>query len=212
MQPRSRRGGRPGLFQQAQRSTLAGQLVEPSRPLGAPRPQQGVVGTPHALPGLMPFGPAAPGFEQSSRFTGGAVEHPLSLTHGEDIPQFQQPDFAAPGVAGQAKGISPLLAALSGPSSLAPAATGATASGTGSGRGAFGGGAPAPTPAPSSGGLFPSPPSGPTFGGGAPPAGLIRPGADSSSTLSQLIAAIAQHGQKINPSRQATTFQMNRNE
>lgn len=186
----ARRGG-PSAFQQDQ------QLVEPPRPMPMPRPGGETVGMPRGLPGLIGFGPSPPGFAQASRFTGGNVPSPFSPTRGEEIPQFKQPDYAAPQAPGQASALAPLLAALA---SAAPAApTGATA-----------GGSPflPPKPAPPTSGPLPQPslPSSPAPIGtptaiGAPTGGQGGGGyAPTPAPLqSALIAALAQQGQKLRP-------------
>jgi len=205
-----RRPGGPSLFQRGARSALADNLVEQPRGLPGFRAQAGGVGTPPALPGLIPFGGVPPGFAQSSRFTGGTVPSPLSLTRGDQTPSFTEPSYGggAPVMPTPAvRGMSPLTQALASASTLPPAPTGGTATpqlppptqraeaGPGI-LGLPGAGTPARSVALAGGGggyQAPSPLAAINQQGQAPPQ------AQPSAGLSALIAALAQRGQKVSP-------------
>lgn len=191
------------LFRRAQGSALADQMVAPQRPLpgfGA-RPQ--VVGTPQPLPGLISYGTQPPGFAQSSRFTGGTVPNPMSLTRGEPTPNFTPPSFGgAPpvGPVGPTPPTSPLLQALSPRGPMGAAPTGATSGPAPMGGGIVGSMLPPPPPPPPALvaaaqqiGLGSNP-------GGNPGHAILTPGG-SGATSSAISAALAQLGIKLNPSR-----------
>lgn len=192
-------------FHQAVRSALLDALVENPRALALAKPQGNTVGTPQGLPGLIPFGSAPPGMEQSSRFTGGNVPSPLSLTRGETPPDFQPPVYGPPGVAQPA---SPLIAALAGSAAAAPS-------------GATSGGNPlAPPPGPPHPLPTPGPPALTGQGSGSGSGSSLGPGGGSPQYPGQplpgeqtpqlipyggpppqaVLAALAQLGKKINPS------------
>jgi hypothetical protein len=78
------------------RSALEEQLVAMPRPVAPPTAQGQTVGMPQALPGMMRYGPEQRGPTQSTRFTGGVSENPVSLTHPEETPTFREPSYAPP--------------------------------------------------------------------------------------------------------------------
>lgn len=192
----------PMMGQPRARPSLLNQIVAPNRALPPPRPQGQLVGTPKPLPGLIQYGPQPQGLVQSSRFTGGSVPGgALNLTHPEQQPTFQEPQFTAP-QAPQTPRLAPILAALAA-GGMMGAPTGATAA--------------TPSPfAPPPG--LPAPPSGtqfspmaqqfaaehpgspvialphPTSISGGPPS---SPGQVGSPTLASLIATLAQQGQRL---------------
>lgn len=141
----------PMMGRQRARPSL-NQLVAQNRPLPPPRPVGQLVGTPKALPGLIPYGPEVHGPEQSTRFTGGQVPGgAMSLTHPEAPPTFQEPQFPQ----GASSALGPVHA-LPPPSSVIPVLAAAALTGAlGSGGAAGGGGTPPPPPFIGAGGTAP---------------------------------------------------------
>lgn len=68
-------------------------LLAPPGQLRAQQPRQNYVGGQRSLPGLIPYGPQPQGLQQNSRFTGGRVTNPMSLT---EPPPPQPIDFGVP--------------------------------------------------------------------------------------------------------------------
>jgi hypothetical protein len=193
----------PNLFQRGARSALASNLVAPPQRLPGFRPQAGGVGTPQPLPGLIPYGPQPQGLEQNSRFSGGAVPSPMSLTRGDEVPPFHEPSYGAPAQSAFLNALAPV-----GPSHLprppgtpiaGPAATGAI-SPIGGGGGAFGGGSTSVAGVSAPGAVYGGGGGGYQIQPGLTiPTGLREP--TPISSLSALIAALAQTGQRVNSGR-----------
>lgn len=98
--------------------------VAPPRPLPPQAPRNNLVSTPHALPPQIGYGSTQMGVPQSSRFTGGVSQNPVSLVQPQDT-SFQAPSYGLPsqpvGIGGaqhpsSPAGLSALAAALSPPS------------------------------------------------------------------------------------------------
>lgn len=163
---------------------------------GAVSPIGGGVNVPPPLPPILRFGGNERGPIQSQTYTGATVPHPLNLVTGGDVQPFVPPVYAP---AGGTAPVHPVVAAL------AAALTGIHP----------------PSPAPI-GGAPPAPPSAPPAAAGphhtgAPPIVSLGPpqqhtGAPpivslgppqthggGGQSLSQVIAALAQSGQKYNP-------------
>jgi hypothetical protein len=178
------------------RDSLLRALVAAPQPLAATRPRALTVAPSQPLPGGARFGPTNPGIQTNSPFSGAvAGGGPTNLIHPEQPQDFKAPTYA------------PLTATQPHPLavSLLAALTGATGLG-GFGGGGGGVGVPIP-PKPSlsqyantnRSGLPPvtaSPAPKPPQFGVAPEAGPGYPAAVSAA----LLAALAQQGQKLNPS------------
>ena len=172
-------------------------------PPGQVAPSHPGVGMPHGLPPSLGFGALNPSIVTGNRFTGASVPGAMNLVHPEMPETFQAPSYSNPP---PGRAIAPIVAALMATGTGGP--TPPPRNPIGVGGGSIGGGLLAGGGATSMPGIGAPRAAGPGGGGGfqvqphlTVPTGIRDPA--QGSTLSALLAGLAQRGGRSGPSFRA---------